>query len=242
MSNLLSPKKISRKERKEWEDYIYDSSSCDEIASRVSEWASFIYDHPIKISLQYFRTDYAKASHSSPKGKKAGWGPTCPLYDAISGKVSIQIEQYGNKGPIEFKSFGSQATSDFIHTGTGGCSGADGSYQYSMTIWLDDYPKIKKDHEFNKRVDEIDKKYSDRCVDLVNEWVRTDKDFQLIESVHQRHKDMVNEMVRRLNRISDEMNIQKKELVAQERKRIEEELNPMIEEELNMAREEIYGK
>jgi len=241
MSNLLSPKKISRKERKEWEDYIYDSSSCDEIASRVSEWASFIYDHPIKISLQSFRTDYAKASHSSPKGKKAGWGPTCPLYDAISGKVSIQIEQDGNKGPIEFNSFGSYATSSFIHIGTGG-GRADGLYQYSMTIWLDDYPKIKKDHEFNKRMDEIKKKYAVRCMDLVNEWMRSDKDFQLIESVHQRHKDMVNEIVSRLNRISDEMNIQKKELVAQERKRIEEELTQYIEEEIDMAREEIYGK
>src|SRR5690554_6564415 len=150
MSNLLSPKKISRKERKEWEDYIYDSSSCDEIASRVSEWASFIYDHPIKISFGSCLTVYEKASHSAPKGKKAGWGPTCPLYDAIAGRVSIQIEQDGSKGPIEFESFGSQATSNFIHTGTGSGCGV-GLYQYSMTIWIDDYPRIKKDHEFDTR-------------------------------------------------------------------------------------------
>lgn len=241
MSKLLSPKKISRKERKEWEDYIYDSSSCDEIASRVSEWASFIYDHPIKITLASCRMIHAKASHSSPKGKKAGWGPTCPCYDAFAGRISIQIEQDGSEEEIQFNSFGSSATSNFIHTGTGGGRG-DGLYQYSMTIWIDDYPKIKKDHEFKMRMDEIHKRYADKCVDLVNEWMRTDKDFQLIEAAHQRHKDIANEIVSRLNRISDNMNIQKKELVAQERKRIEEELNQCIEEELNMAREEIYGK
>jgi len=102
-----------------------------------------------KFSLKTTHNTYASNTHSAPNGKKTNWLGSTDLprgYPGYIGNMSGVFENHKHSGVSNIWKFID------IHTGTG--SGGN-NFQYSVTIWIDDWPGIAEQYVFKKLKGEI---------------------------------------------------------------------------------------
>lgn len=147
------------KARQELSDYVrLNAESVEDICKLTEEVSKKIHGKSFirKLILEVRYCEHASNSHSAPIGKQrnwSGWEPGIPTgYPALCGTIKFIY----NKDP----GFGSSCGIKGLNTGSGGYQGStDGSYDlgYGVTLWLDDFPKIKeKVEKFLKQSEEFE--------------------------------------------------------------------------------------
>jgi len=125
-----------------------------------------------EMTLRVRYVEHASNSHSSPIGQPTNWGrksdkPTG--YPALYGDILFTYNKGGKlSGSDIFSKWGDKGIQG-INTGGGGSRSGNNTYGYGVTLWLDDFPKIKEKieklheniNEFHKSEMEIHKQYSD---------------------------------------------------------------------------------
>ena len=125
-----------------------------------------------EMTLHVRYVEHASNSHSSPIGQPTNWErksdkPTG--YPALYGNILFTYNKGGKlSGSDIFSEWGDQGIVG-INTGTGGSRSGNNTYGYDVTLWLDDFPKIKERIEkLHENINEfhdfemgIHKQYSD---------------------------------------------------------------------------------
>lgn len=134
------------KARQELSDYVrLNAESIEDICKLTEEVSKKIHGKSFirKLILNVRYCEHASNSHSAPIGKERNWSgkePGVPTgYPALRGTIKFIY----NKDPGSGSSCGIRG----LNTGSGGYAGStDGSYnlEYGVTLWLDDFPKIKE--------------------------------------------------------------------------------------------------
>lgn len=147
--------KILEKEMQELVHYVRLNAESVEDVCRMSEEVSkklFGQYHIKKLSLNVGYREHASNTHSAPIGMKRNWSPSknpeLPTgYPALTGEITIVY----NKEPKGFSGehFNRHNGIAGICTGSGGYRSNKEGYtcQYGVTLWLDDFPKIKANIE-----------------------------------------------------------------------------------------------
>lgn len=131
--------------RRELSDYVrLNAESIGDICKLSEQVSKEIHGKAFirKMILKVGYNEHASNSHSATIGKQTNWSresgkPTG--YPAFTGTIKFIY----NLDP----GFGSSCGIKGLNTGSGGYQGStDGSYDlgYSVTLWLDDFPKIKE--------------------------------------------------------------------------------------------------
>lgn len=136
-----------RKARNELCDYVrLNAQSVEDICRMSVELSHKLLQncHLLDMQLNVGYTGNTSNSHSAPIGKEMNWDRKAdkPLgFPALTGTITLIYNQRPS-------GFGSEFCSIIkgIHTGSGGFQSEKSGYQvgYGVTLWLDDFPKIKE--------------------------------------------------------------------------------------------------
>ena len=144
--------------RQELRDYVRLNAESVEDICRMSEEVSekvlgLCFIKKMTLNVRY--TEHASNSHSAPIGELSNWERKADKptgYPALTGNISVVY----NKEP---KGFGSEFTNHIagIRTGSGGYRSDKDGYEvgYDVTLWLDDFPKIKQKVEETQKQIEV---------------------------------------------------------------------------------------
>lgn len=225
---MISKKVLSTEERKKWDDYIYSSSYAFEIEDRLTEYVTFMYDHPMKVSLS-IGVSKTKEANEVDKPIKGIVGQT---YISWCGSITIEV-----KDNVDVKGFVSSSIDPYLRIGTGG-GGANGAYSYSLTLWCDDFPEIGKREVYMRRYEEIKKEFESKISDLYHDEIRKNEEFTSIRNA----KLEIGNYIKRLDECRDYLGRQLHEIGEEIRGELENAHAHELEEKLNNMRESIYGK
>lgn len=164
--------KIIENEMKELVHYVrLNAGSVEDICRMSEEVSKKLYGEYYikKLSLDVRYCEHASNTHSAPIGMKTNWSqirnsgiPTG--YPALVGEITIIY----NKQPKGFSDehFNSYSGIAGICTGTGGYQSSKEGYtcRYSVTLWLEDFPKIKEKIEKAFEVNKIFTEEKNRIV------------------------------------------------------------------------------
>ena len=136
----------ARKARAELKDYVrLNAESVEDICKMSVEISKKLLTDCTLLSMELDvgYTEYASNSHSSPIGLPSNWERKDDKpsgYPALTGVIRMVYDQAPRNSCSDI------ANLYRLCTGSGGYRGDKGGYQlgYSVTIWLDDFPKIKE--------------------------------------------------------------------------------------------------
>lgn len=140
-------------EAKKFEKEFFESESVSVIAEKLSTYLTKQSGKECKVVFSVNPNERCSSSHSAPKGQRTNWcwgDPNRPTgYLGLTGNIEIRIA--GGYCAEVSRAWDNIRYKFCIHTGCGGARGC--GLGYGVTLWADDFPKIKeKLEEYFKRV------------------------------------------------------------------------------------------
>ena len=162
--------------QKQEEDKHFAAKSVAEIAEHISDYLTKNTKIECRAVFRVNPYELCSNSHDAPKGKRTNWCKNSELptgYMGMSGSLDIYIE--GGYDSSVSKYFDYYRNKYNISTGSGGCM--PHGLGWSVTIWADDYPNIKKQMEEYFILKDKYAKYENELEDIEYKYHRDKSNF-----------------------------------------------------------------